>query len=129
MEETFTSFRTAKLAKEKGFNIPISTFFNNEKTPRVTTACAYRSDRDDISNWNNGAGSYPTLARDVLCSAPTLSLLQKWLREAKGVNINPPYYFSNKGYACIIFYASKQIFFKTYDEALENELYIKLQQL
>lgn len=45
------------------------------------------TDRDAVFNWNNGQGSYPTLSKDVSCSAPTQSLLQKWLREVHEINV------------------------------------------
>lgn len=129
MEDTLTSLKTAELAKQKGFDVPVVNFFANKKTPYVTTGVAYQSDRDDISNWNDGRGSYPTKAEDVLCSAPTLSLLQKWLREAKDVNIVPPLYYNHNGYACTFIANIDTVFFKTYDKALENELYKELEQL
>jgi hypothetical protein len=129
MEDGIVSFNTGMLAKEKGFNIAISNFFTNKKKPRVTTTLAYWGDRDDISNWNNGKGSYPTKAEEVLCSAPTLSLLQKWLREVKDTDIIPPLLFSGKGYACSVLSFKELKFFKTYDEALDAELYKNLKQL
>ena len=85
MEETIVSFQVAKLAKEKGFNIPTIQYY----TPKgyCTESADYMTERYAESNWNNGQGSYPTKAEDVSCSAPTQSLLQKFIRENRGVHI------------------------------------------
>lgn len=79
MNEKVISFKTAKLAKEKNFNISVIKFY----TPKgyLDYAEDYQTERLASSNWNNGFGSYPTEAEKVECSAPTQSLLQKWLRE------------------------------------------------
>lgn len=97
MEEKIVLFETAKLAQEKGFNVAITTYYNKGKKPYVTTSCDYQSDRDAISNWNNGQGSYPTLAENVECSAPTQTLLQKWLREVHNIDIEPYLILMEKG--------------------------------
>jgi hypothetical protein len=128
MQETLITFKTAKLAKEKGFNIPTVEYFNNEKKPRITSSCDYRSDRDAISNWNNGEGSYPTLSKDVSCSAPKQSLLQKWLREQSTPIIVTPT-TDLVAWEVEILHADKGLFriikniedkwFNSYEEALE----------
>ena len=68
MQEKLISFKTAKLAKEKGFNIPVwyEYFLNtpNAKAQRAQTCQNYNS----------------TLYPNII-SAPTQSLLQKWLWE------------------------------------------------
>ena len=68
---------------------------------------------------------------DIDCGVeqPTQSLLQKWLREVKGENITPPLFFSYQGYACDIMGFENTKYFKTYEEALENELYECLQRV
>jgi hypothetical protein len=85
MEEQLITFETAKLAKEKEFNIPVISYY----TPKgyCTESEGYKTERLEESNWNNGMGSYPTLSKDVSCSAPTQSLLQKWLREVHNITI------------------------------------------
>ena len=85
MEEELISFETAKLAKEKGFNIPTISYYNPKG--RSEESEGYMTERLESSNWNDGQGSYPTHAKDVECSAPTQSLLQKWLREVHKINI------------------------------------------
>lgn len=63
MKEEIISFETAKLAKEKGFNGETIYYYD------------FMGDKCSglITNWNNSSGPIYT--------APTLSLLQKWLRE------------------------------------------------
>lgn len=87
MKEQLVSFETAKLAKEKGFNIPTTQFYKSGKKPYLTEVEGYMTDQFVVSNWNNGNGSYPTRPEDVSCSAPTQSLLQKWLREVHNIHI------------------------------------------
>jgi hypothetical protein len=78
MKEEFILFDTAKLAKEKGFNLVIQKFFlhkgvkdvdlKKHPTPKLNSA----DNELRYSNWNNKASR---------TSAPTQSLLKKWLRK------------------------------------------------
>ena len=82
MKEELISYETAKLAKEKGFNIPVTNYWSTGIKSRISQGMEYMSDDAYTeSNWNNGEGNYPTLKEEVSCSAPTQSLLQRWLRE------------------------------------------------
>lgn len=131
-KEQLVNQNTAELAKKCGFDWKVLNFYHSGKKPYISTGLLYQSDRDVFSNWNNGQGSYPTKPEDVLCSAPSQSLLQKWLREIKGENIIPPLYFKVNGkgcYACFIIGSIDTKYFKTYEEALENELYECLQKI
>ena len=129
MEEQLINYETAELAKKCGFDWQTLNFYHKGKNPYTTTGLEYQSDRDTFSNWNNGQGSYPTKSEDVLCSAPSQSILQRWLREVKDENIIPPLWFSYQGYACDIMGFDNTEYFKTYEEALENELYECLQRV
>ena len=75
MEEQLISFDTAKLAKEKKFNIPCENFYIEYIDDDVA----------DLFNYEEQRGSgYAELYRnnqEFKYSAPTQSLLQKWLRE------------------------------------------------
>ncbi len=82
IKEDYVSFETAKLLKERGFN---------EKC----RGC-YRSEFDDCDNavvvleeWM--AQSYNNDFKDegFLCSAPTLQMAMKWLREKRSLEIYP----------------------------------------
>ena len=83
MQEQLISFETAKLAKEKGFDIPQNKMYSFgckmfSNIPEITFhdgnkyECFY-----EPYNWNDGIGFGST----KYYSAPTQSLLQKWLRD------------------------------------------------
>jgi hypothetical protein len=102
MEETIVSFKVAKLAKKKGFDISQSQMYasNGNITDKVY----------DFDNW---------------CEAPTQSLLQKWLREIhkKHINVQPFYYKSNFiSWDLKIHNTYYKDKFNTYEEALEKGL-------
>ena len=72
MKEQLVTFKTAKLAKEKGFNEPLTKVYNILG-----------------ELWDS---HYPTMKNDDVdsgasCTAPTQSLLQKFIREERGVHI------------------------------------------
>jgi len=81
MEERLISFEIAKLANEKGFNWKTHAFYNN---------LVNQLDDSDrlMANWNDG--------ETATISAPTQSLLQKWLRDVHGLDIviHPEYYIN-----------------------------------
>lgn len=90
MEEQIISFETAKLAKEKGFDWETEEFYTNPKKPYLAKGVQYGSDSDTyvrLWKWNSMPSNYPTNEEDVLCAAPTQSLLQKWLREEHNIYI------------------------------------------
>lgn len=70
MQEELVSFQTAKLAKEKGFDEICSYLYENSKVIIYTT------------HKNSGLNKHFDW-----CSAPTQSLLQKFIRETRGVHI------------------------------------------
>jgi hypothetical protein len=95
MEEQLVSFETAKLAKEKGFDIETEYKFYNEKE------ISYKNYADwDIRE--EGGYSIVTVPRktgqlkkdlhikfiEEEFPAPTQSLLQKWLREVHNIHID-----------------------------------------
>ncbi len=69
MKEQLITFETAKLAKKKGFDIPVHYCFNKDGI--------LSKHRPLKINWNWKI--YKT--NRIVFSAPTQSLLQKWLRE------------------------------------------------
>jgi hypothetical protein len=68
MEEEFITYETALLAKEKGFNLIVRAYYHTN---------GELEDDDGTGDWN---------VHDTQ-SAPTQSLLQKWLREEHNLNI------------------------------------------
>ena len=77
IKEDYVSFETAILLKQKGFAVPVRTFYNpkyrGEKVSDGTALINYNADPEDGS---------------VLCSAPTLQMAMKWLRKVHGLFIN-----------------------------------------
>jgi hypothetical protein len=74
MKEELITFETAKLAKEKGFDLEVRDYYhpNYGLTDISDELCNMNG-----SNWAKG-----------YYSAPTQSLLQKWLREEHNVDIS-----------------------------------------
>ena len=106
MKEQLVSFETAKLAKEKGFDLETSKFYLSDKT--LITAfedskgneAEYYFDADSfLENWNRkgwlvtkecNMGFGVTEGKNGYMqgfSAPTQSLLQKWLREKYKIHL------------------------------------------
>lgn len=73
MKEQIISFSTAKLAKEKGFS-EMCTAYYTSSTGNGLIARSFNQNKIHLKY-----GKY--------CSAPTQSLLQKWLREVHKVEI------------------------------------------
>ena len=121
MQEQLISFETAKLAKEKGFNIPVIYVFDDIDG---TLTASYVKNVFDLLNYNTSIHK---------CSRPAQSLLQKWLREK--YNIYVSVYIMETSEGLIYFdFGIKQIInwlvdksikpnnFKTYEKALEEGL-------
>ena len=69
MQEQLVLYETAKLAKEKGFDWKVSLHYESNGNRFI----------DKVEcNFNNV---------ELICSAPTQSLLQKWLREVHNIHI------------------------------------------
>ena len=77
MKDTLISFETAKLAKEKGFNIECGNYYRVwYKEAQLHLGSMYSNDLKE----DNPPNEYFYLA-------PTLSLAQKWLREVYNIHI------------------------------------------
>lgn len=77
MQEQLISFETAKLAKEKGFNIKTLFAYNLLGVTNNSFKIHRKKDFDEFSN--------------TFCFTPTQSLLQKWLREEHEIHIEISY--------------------------------------
>jgi len=87
MKEQLIKFDTAKLAKEKGFDIKVNSFIS------------------DITGYtlNIGFDNYNRIDMSKGCySAPTQSLLQKWLREVHFLWVETTVWGDGIGTQCII---------------------------
>ena len=75
IHDELATYEVAKLAKEKGFNEKCNFYY--QKGVISTDGC--------FNRYNKGV--------EYICSAPTQSLLQRWLREEKGYYVYP--FFDN----------------------------------
>ena len=104
------SFKTAELAKEKGFNWETQAVFTDfNKVP-------YSNPQEETPyNWNSRAGY----------AAPTQSLLQKWLRDIHKIHIfinntnNNKWSFGIQRLSIGVLYLFDKQLYDSYEEALE----------
>ena len=121
MEEELISFETAKLAKEKGFNIPTRNFYADKSW-------------EDEQVYNCGSVGYPEFTNDMganhgfgdITLIPIQSVLQKWLREVHNIHLVIKPRFKGDLNNPIVDYSyngekgdRNNIFYPTYEEALE----------
>ena len=81
-------FETAKLAKEKGFNWECSNYYTNKETknPKEGFSDCYWGDNRK-NDWNSLISEpYEPFSTNPI-SAPSQSLLAKWLREKHGIHV------------------------------------------
>ena len=123
MKEQLVSFETAKLAKELGFNWKVRTYYGHTCNPHIAYDKEDYSIPVDFNNDDNYKG---------LISAPTQSLLNKWIRDVHKIHIiirsiDPHNYGSycvpnifdiSIGYDNPLLYITH----KTYEKALEHGL-------
>ena len=77
MWEVYVSFETAELLKEKGFDGECDFLYVNGNIVRAQ-GCGY--------NWNKGETIFTDYKNE--CSAPTLQMTMKWLREVHNIFIS-----------------------------------------
>lgn len=132
MKEQLISFETAKLAKNKGFNIPVANCYNENGE---IGDLEYHNFLLNFNSSSQIAGSNTNLY-----SAPTQSLLQKWLREVYKEDIfviqsEHKYYPINNGVGLdmetftLLLTQYDWVRFNAYEEALEHGLLVCLQRL
>ena len=124
MKEQLISFKTAKLAKEKGFNIPCKYFYKEKYINAIEYEVVHDGHLE--ANWNENFKYSP-----AECSAPTQSLLQKWLREKHHLIIIIAYQYEHDStpYSYWIYKENNSLpinqwvnDLNTYEEALEMGL-------
>ena len=103
MKEQLITLDTAKLAKEKGFDLDLPIRYFRIGTKIVEAHIAFADNADE-----------------ELGQAPTQSLLQKWLREVHRINVEVNYFDNNYWVIGTISHINK--YFNTYEEALEYGL-------
>lgn len=117
MKEQLISFETAKLAKEKGFDLLVQGYYyKHSKSKKETLVTKEPSSLDYHLPWCN----YSAWRGKARYSAPTQSLLQKWLREKHNcVVFTKPWIGANFGVCTDTFYSI--IYLKNYRQG-ETEL-------
>ena len=92
--EDYVSFETAKLLKEKGFDEPCYQYYLTTKTLHTTFHDRVHVEEEPFFNSSGLNGLYEvsnkTLFEDI-CSAPTLQMAMKWLREVHNLFIEIQY--------------------------------------
>jgi len=131
MKEQLITFKTAKLAKEKGFDWECAMWNDGEQ------ANQYAGYRMDSSMSNRHIDSHPFYKRiPFSCTIPTQSLLQKWLREKHNIHIDisissaTPYkifYYRILHIGEYFTLSHNEPEFNKYEEALEKGLYEALE--
>lgn len=109
MQEQLITFETAKLAKEKGFNEMCKTAYGRNADSLYYGNCTHKN------------------SENIFLSAPTQSLLQKWLREVYDIEmyVRSTYKLNKKNkywvtfIDCKIYGGCLENCSKTYEEALE----------
>jgi hypothetical protein len=127
MQEELVSFETAKLAKEKGFDLKVDSIYSEYSNNSIIIDNSHLKKYNKFSkteyienkNWNKS---------NKFTSAPTQSLLQKWLREVYNTHLMvEPFYNEQKVLVYGLDLITERIEeetivekgFKTYEEALE----------
>jgi hypothetical protein len=144
MKEQLITFETAKLAKEKGFNVPTFVHYTeylvnkiDEEYPNgggpfsmtkgeIVLSNSYHKNNDKNGDFSN--------ENYYSCAASTQSLLQKWIREKHDIHVEP--FEENKKYVLLIHYYSsvgcriedwtKKGPYDSYEDALEVGLKMAL---
>ena len=132
MEDVRVNFETAKLAKEKGFNIScdwkiapcVKEFLFYQRYPN-NSEYTYNPDED-----SEAIGYEERYNR--LVNQPTQSLLQKWMREKHGIFVEVTtdlnvgilftYRISKLEKYCVYHHDLKTTFYDSYEQALEEGL-------
>lgn len=137
MEETLISFKTAQLAKEKGFDISNETLYTEQGEVLYShiTESFYGVSKIETKSDYYVNDKFPYIVETdsktkfcVVCYAPTQALLQKWLREKHNIHIQIDW----EDWGCWEAFIVLNNFFRsgienngkqTYEEALEAGLY------
>lgn len=84
MQEQLVTYKTAQLAKEIGFDIPVSNVF---ECHLLHGRECYQFEREFESKENYNNFDYKFEENSIVYSRPTQSLLQKFLREKRDIKV------------------------------------------
>ena len=116
IHDELISLETAKLARKKGFKEGCLHYYQNGIVE------------------TDGCYNHYNMCKGNICSAPTQSLLQRWLREKKGLHITVPFdnnefWWQIKNLANGDSEYGEALGFDTYELALEDALKYALENL
>jgi len=129
IQEDYVSFETAKLLKEKGFDVYVRSFYDADDMPA--------QHNEALWDWNLNKENYRF-------SAPTLQIAMKWLREEKHYYIqvmldgwacgdHSGYYVviqkTDSDFEMMLSDAVDEVFYQTYEEACEAGIKYCLENL
>ena len=80
IREEICTYEVCKLAKEKGFNVPTDRYYHIYDD--VIEA------QNSLEMTSDGCADFYNSLNRCRCAAPTQSLLQRWLREEKRIEVN-----------------------------------------
>jgi len=125
--EDYVSFETAKLLKEKGFDVPCGSYYDYFRS-NVTMYQGYVAEFSGSCTNHNGRGNHDVFSR------PTQQIAMRWLREVHKCFIQIR--FAN-GCTSFTFFVYKNgtdcypcnIYYDSYEEAVENSIKYCLENL
>src|SRR3989304_3680549 len=132
-EDMLVSFKTAMLAKKKGFDWLIWYVYDTKRPENIPQRYFHRY------NWNTG--TVYNYLNNLCISAPTQSVLQKWLREVHKIHVNVDKEYDNNYWSTNICKLDgdfkwllsgldrKYTEFKSYEDALEAGLIEALKRI
>lgn len=135
MKEELISFKTAQLAKSKGFNWEVSNSYIIKSGKQVHIINMFKHNANIIPEELFENINHDSKFTRGYISAPTQSLLQKWLREERNIYIDIRCAFGSNGQ---YFFSLHQIvypyrtllasdkYYNTYEEVLEDALFSAL---
>ena len=114
--EDYVSFGTAKLLKEKGFDVsttnvyydflPSSLCFPNEKCRKGVLNLFYTDEVTEVNSSFRNTQPIPKYIAGGVYSAPTLQMTMKWLREVHNIDIDIDAHCGMLSIRCYVAYVS-----------------------
>lgn len=137
MKDTLASYKLSNLAKDLGFDEPCLYVYTTFGSVRH---CLYYEGENDECDEGYNRNSYLPFYEEDAVTAPSLSLLQKWLRETHNIDIivdtHGILHKKPEGYKVTV-YSIKTVLFswktggthKSYEQALEAGLLTALEYI
>jgi hypothetical protein len=104
MEEQLITFKTAKLAKEMGFNVKTHFYYSkNRYSKNFELHEGFDDDywgENNYYDWNTLGEPYKPFSKECY-SAPTQALLGKWLRDVHNINVESNFLPNIQKYRCL----------------------------